>query len=99
MLERHFLSSFLDACFNSCVLELYQEANLLCFTRFFFRGAIESNVNRNDFTELSKRWSLSAERGFLMNLLVISTDNMGLTITGIISLNVATAPSGIHLEN
>ena len=81
LLGHHFLSSFLDACFNSSVLELYQGVNLICFTRFFFRGAIEFNVNRNDFTELSTRWSISVEQGFLKNSLVISTDNMGF-VTG-----------------
>ena len=99
MLERHFLSSFLDTCFNSCVLGLYHGANLLCFTCFFFRGAIESNVNPNDFTELSTRWSISVELGFLKSLLVISVDNMGLNVVGIISLNLAIALSGRHLEN
>ena len=83
MLERHFLSSFLDTYFNSGVLELYHGANLLCFTRFFCRGAIESNVNRNDFTELLTRWSISVELGFLKNLLVILTDNTGLNVNGI----------------
>ena len=47
-MEHHFLSSFLDACFNSCVMELYQGANLICFTRFYFRGT-KSNVNCNKF--------------------------------------------------
>ena len=50
--ECHFLSSFLDPYFDSCVLELYHGA-----TRFFFRGAMKSNVNRNEFTELSTRWT------------------------------------------
>ena len=95
LLERHFLSSFLDTCFNSCVLGLYHGANLLCFTCFFFRGAIESNVNRNDLTELST----SVQLGFLKNLLVISVDNMCLNVVGIISLNLAIALSGRHLEN
>ena len=99
MLERHFLSSFLDTCFNSCVLGLYHGAYLLCFTCFFFRGAIESNVNRNDLTELSTRWSFSVELGFLKNLLIISVDNMGLNVVGIISLNLAITLSGRHLEN
>ena len=62
----------------------------------FFRGAIESNVNRNDLTALSTRWSISVELGFLNNLLV---DNMGLNVVGIISLNLAIALSGRHLEN
>ena len=62
-------------------------------------SAIESNVNRNDFTELSTRCSISVELGFLNNLLVISTDNTGLNVIGIISLNLATALSGRHLEN
>ena len=39
------------------------------------------------------------ELGFLKNLLVISADNTGLNLIGIISLNLATALSGIHLEN
>ena len=78
---------------------LYHGANLLCFTCFFFRGAIESNVNPNDFTELSTRWSISVELGFLKSLLVISVDNMGLNVVGIISLNLAIALSGRHLEN
>ena len=99
LLERHFLSSFLDTCFNSCVLGLYHGANLICFTRFFFKGAIESNVNPNDFTELSTRWSISVELGFLKSLLVISVDNMGLNVVGIISLNLVIALSGRHLEN
>ena len=94
MLERHFLPSFLDTCLNSCVLELYHGANLLCFTCFFFRGAIESNVNRNDFTELSMRWSISVELGFLKNLLVV-----GLNVIRIISLNLDTTLSGRYLEN
>ena len=64
---------------------------------FFFRGAIESNVNRNDLTELSTRWSISVELGFLKNLLVVSTDNTGLNVIGIISLNLATALSDRHL--
>ena len=72
---------------------LYHGANLLCFTCFFFRGAIESNVNPYDLTELSTRWSISVELGFLKNLLVISVDNTGLNVVGIISL------SGRHLEN
>ena len=38
------------------------------------------------------------ELGFLKNLLVISTDSMGLNIIGIISLNFAKALSGRHLE-
>ena len=33
------------------------------FFPFLFRGAMESNVNRNDFTELSTRWSISVEVG------------------------------------
>ena len=99
LLERHFLSSFFDTCFNSCVLELYHGANLLYLTHVFFRGAIESNVYRNDLTELSTRWSISVEQGFLKNLLVVSTDNTGLNVIGIIFLNLATAPSGRHIEN
>ena len=39
------------------------------------------------------------ELGFLKNLLVESTDNTGLNLTGIISLNLATALSDRHLEN
>ena len=39
------------------------------------------------------------ELGFLKNLLVISADNTGLNVIGIISLNLATALSGRHLEN
>ena len=58
---------------------------MLCFTYFFFRGAIESNVNRNEFTELSTRWSISVELGLLKNLLVISTSNIGLNVIRIIS--------------
>ena len=65
----------------------------------FFRGTIESNVNRNDLTELSTRWSISLELGFLKNLLLISADITSLNVIGIISLNLATALSGRHLEN
>ena len=32
---------------------------------------MESNVNLNDFTELSTRWLISVEQGFLKNSLVI----------------------------
>ena len=46
-------------------------------------------LNRNDLTEL---W-------FLKNLMVASADNTGLNVIGIISLNLATALSGRHLEN
>ena len=98
-LELHFLYSFLDTCFKSCVFKLYHGANLLCLTCFFFRGAIEPNVNHNDLTELSTRSSISVELGFLKNLLVVSTDNTGLNVIGIISLNLATALSGRHIEN
>ena len=42
--------------------------------------------------------NLSGARFFLKNSLVISTDNMGLNVIGIISLNLATALSGRHLE-
>ena len=43
-----------------------------------------------------KRWSISV--GFLMNLLFILTDDMGLHVIRIISLNLATALSGKYLE-
>ena len=56
------------------------------------------HVNRNDFTELSKRWSISVELWFLKNSLVISADKTGLNVIGIISLNLATALSGRQLE-
>ena len=69
------------------------------FTHLFFRGTIESNVSRNEFTELSTRWSISVELGFLKNPLVIMTDNTGLNVIGIISLDLATVLSGRHLEN
>ena len=49
--------------------------------------------------ELSTRWSISVELGFLKNLLVVSKDNTGLNVIGIISLNLATALLGRHLEN
>ena len=42
--------------------------------------------------------SISVELGFLKNLLVISTDNTGLNVIGIISLNVDIALSSRHPE-
>ena len=59
---------------------------------------MDSNLNHNELTELSTRWSISVEIGFLKNSLVIWKDDTELNVIGIIFLNLATALSGRHLE-